>query len=94
MPETSEDNVEVIDQPDASRYEIREAGELAGFAEYRLHGDVITFTHTEVDPERGGRGLGSRLIEFAVTDARSRELSIIPRCPFVRDWIAEHPEED
>ena len=92
MPETAENEVEVVNQPDASRYEIREGGELAGFADYRLEGEVITFTHTEVDPDRGGRGLGSRLIEFAVTDARSRGLEIIPRCPFVRDWVKAHPD--
>lgn len=93
MPEATENDVEITDRTEASRYEIHEGRELAGFADYRLEGEVITFTHTEVDPQRGGRGLGSRLIEFAVTDARSRGLEIVPRCPFVRDWIAGHPED-
>ena len=91
MPETPDPKIEVTDAETSSRYEIRVDGELAGWADYRLEGDRITFSHTEVDSSRGGQGLGSRLIEFAVTDARSRELEIIPRCPFVRKWIEENP---
>ena len=93
MAETEDPAVRVSDAKDRSRYEIKSDGELAGLAEYQLGDGVITFTHTEVDPAFGGRGLGTRLIEFAVTDARSRNLKIVPRCPFVRDWVAEHPEE-
>ena len=88
-----EDEVEVRDAKDASRYEITVGGELAGFADYRMKEQTIVFPHTEVDPARGGQGLGSRLIEFAVTDARSRGLRIVAICPFVKDWIEEHPEE-
>ena len=91
MSETPDPEIEVRDDEASSRYEIRVDGELAGFADYRLEGDRITFTHTEVNPARGGQGLGSRLIEFAVTDARSRELEINPICPFVRKWIEENP---
>lgn len=92
MAETADSGIVVTDERGSDRYEIRVGGELAGFAEYRLEGDRITFTHTEVDPDRGGQGLGTRLIEFAVTDARSRELEIEPRCPFVRKWVEENPE--
>ena len=91
MSETPDPEIEVRDDEASSRYEIRVDGELAGFADYRLEGDRITFPHTEADPTRGGQGLGSRLIEFAVTDARSRELEINPICPFVRKWIEENP---
>lgn len=93
MAETDDQKVEVSDRSALNRYEIRIDGELAGLADYRLDGDQINFVHTEVDPAHGGQGLGSRLIEFAVTDARSRNLEIIPSCPFVREWIEAHPEE-
>lgn len=93
MTQTSDVEIEVRDEPARSRYEIKVGGELAGFAQYRIDGERITFTHTEVDPARGGQGLGGRLVEYAVTDARSRRLEIIPSCPFVRKWIKENPEE-
>ncbi|MDQ5894657.1 MAG: uncharacterized protein QG596_918 [Actinomycetota bacterium] len=91
MAEAADPEIEIQDVKASSRYEIHVGTELAGLADYRLEGDRIAFTHTEVDPAHGGQGLGSRLIEFAVTDARSRGLEIIPRCPFVRKWIEENP---
>lgn len=93
MSDSDDQRTVIRDAPDSDRYEIEVDGELAGFADYRLGETSIAFTHTEIDPKRGGQGLGSRLIEFAVTDARSRNLKIHPICPFVRDWIEEHPEE-
>lgn len=93
MAETSDQKVETSDRSELNRYEIRVDGELAGLAEYRLADGQITFTHTEIEPSRGGQGLGSRLVEFAVTDARSRDLEIIPVCPFVKDWIEQNPEQ-
>jgi predicted GNAT family acetyltransferase len=93
MADIEDQEVEISDEKDADRYEIAVGGKLAGIAEYRLDGEAITFTHTEVDPAFGGQGLGSRLIEFAVTDARSRKLEIDPRCPFVRKWVEENPED-
>lgn len=92
MEEKAEPAIEVDDKSEASRYEIRLDGSLAGFADYRLEDQQIVFSHTEIAPEFGGRGLGKRLVEFAVTDARSRGLDIVPHCPFVKSWIEEHPE--
>lgn len=92
MTETVEEEIEIVDSKDASRYEIRLNGALAGFADYRVAGETITFTHTEVDPAFGGRGLGSKLVAFAVTDARSRNLRIVPQCPFVAAWMKDHEE--
>lgn len=88
----SEDGIEVRDAPSASRYEIAADGELAGFAEYRLGEAEITFVHTEIDDRFEGRGLGSRLVSFALDDARRRGLAVRPRCPFVRSYIERHGE--
>ncbi|CAN5556799.1 GNAT family N-acetyltransferase [soil metagenome] len=83
---------EVIDNREESRYEIRLEGELAGFAEYRLEDGQISFTHTEIAERFGGKGLGTELIAYAVADAQTRQLSILPFCSFVRAYIAERPE--
>lgn len=87
MPETC-----VTDQPEASRYVIEADGERAGLLQYRLQADRITFTHAEVDPAREGQGLGSELTAFALDDARSRGLDVLPRCPFVASYMQRHPE--
>jgi uncharacterized protein len=86
-------NIELHDNQDEDRYEIRVDGQLAGFAQYRPGPEKISFLHTEIDPEHEGGGLGSRLIRFALEDARSRGLSVVPICPFVTAMIERHPNE-
>lgn len=84
---------EVRNVPDTHRYELVEDGVVAGFAEYmEVRGDRIVFTHTEVDPAFGGRGLGRVLVAAALEDARDRGLAIVPICPFVAKHVHEHPE--
>jgi uncharacterized protein len=85
-------NVQVSDAPGARRYEAHVDGRLAGFAQYRLVGDEITFTHTEVKPDYEGRGVGGRLAKFALDDARTRGLGVQPACSFIRSWIERHPD--
>jgi predicted GNAT family acetyltransferase len=82
----------VTDVPDRDRYELRLGDELVGFAQYRLDGGSLAIPHTEIDPNYSGRGLGSSLVRTVLDDARSRELTVVPYCPFVRDYIAGHPE--
>src|SRR5437763_14608716 len=74
------------------RFEIKVGGEVAGFADYHDHAGRRTFTHTEVDDAYEGQGLGSTLVRFVLDDARERGLDVIPVCPFVRVYIAGHPD--
>jgi predicted GNAT family acetyltransferase len=83
--------IAVRDRPEAGRYELTTGGETAGFVTYRLGPGVITFLHTEVDPAREGAGLASRLVAYALDDARSRGLTVRPMCPFVSAYIDRHP---
>jgi predicted GNAT family acetyltransferase len=92
MPSTSAGDVQVVDVPDRSRFEIRVDGEVAGFTEYRRRPGLIAFVHTLTDPRFEGQGLASQLVRTALSEARSDELSVLPFCPFVREYIARHPE--
>lgn len=83
----------VRDNPELSRYEVHVDDQLAGFSEYRLRGERIAFTHTEIAEEFGGRGLARRLVDEELADARRRGLSVLPFCPYVRKVIADNPEE-
>jgi uncharacterized protein len=85
-------DIRVVDVPDRSRFEVRVGGELAGFAEYRRHADVIAFTHTLIDARFEGQGLGSKLVRAALSEVRESGLSVLPFCPFVRGYIAAHDE--
>lgn len=87
----NEDQFRVVDDREASRYELRLDGEVVGFADYVLGPERILFTYIEVDPAFGGQGLGTRLTFEALEDARSRGLAIKARCPFIVDYIRTHP---
>ena len=85
--------VTVTHAPDAKRYEAHLDGQLAGFAEDILTDDLITFTHTEIDPAFEGRGVGSALAKGALDDVRATGgRTVLPLCPFIKGWIQRHPE--
>ena len=86
-------DVRVLDVPEHSRFEIRVGDELAGFAEYRRRPSLIAFTHTLIDPRFEGRGLAHRLVETALSEARSAGQAVLPFCPFVRGFIGRHPDD-
>ena len=82
---------DVINNRDHHRYELEVEGHLAT-EHYKLDGNVITFEHTDVPKELGGKGVGSRLVQGALDQVRAAGLQLIPQCPFVKAWIEKHPE--
>ena len=82
----------VQDAPESYRYEIRDGDRVLGHAAYRREGERVVFTHTEIDPDAEGSGLGGRLVRGALDDVRSHGGRVVPRCSFVRGWIERHPE--
>ena len=85
-------DLQITDNQEQSRFEIRADGELAGFVEYDMSGDEIAFTHTETEDRFRGHGLAGRLAQSALEAARDRNLKVLPYCPYVRSWIAGHRE--
>lgn len=83
-------DVTIKDNPDEHRYEALVDGEVAGFAQYRLRGNVIDFNHTVVEDAFEGKGVGSRLAKGALDDVRARGLEVIATCPFIKGYIEKH----
>jgi predicted GNAT family acetyltransferase len=81
---------DVTNNPSQHRFELVVDGHLAA-TYYKRDGNVIIFDHTEVPPELGGRGIGSKLVQGALDQVRSAGLTVIAECPFVKGWIGKHP---
>jgi predicted GNAT family acetyltransferase len=73
------------------RFELDVDGHLA-VAYYHPAPGVITFSHTEVPPALGGRGVGSTLIKGALELVRAQGLKVVSKCPFVSAYLGKHPE--
>ncbi|RBQ18665.1 GNAT family N-acetyltransferase [Spongiactinospora rosea] len=86
------EEIRVVDNQEASRFEVFVDGKPAGFADYRLRADRLVLPHTEVDDAYGGRGLGGRLAAAALDAGRDAGLSVVPVCPFIAEYIRRHPE--
>lgn len=85
--------ITVSNNADTSRYEVRVNDELAGFADYTLHAEQITFTHTEVFDAFSGQGLAGQLARESLDDVRAQGgRRVVPSCPFYKSWIEKHPD--
>jgi predicted GNAT family acetyltransferase len=82
---------EVVDNRAHHRYELAVDGHVAA-TYYTIADNVITFIHTEVPPELGGKGIGSKLVKGALDQVRSECLKAIAQCPFVNAYIDKHAE--
>ena len=66
-------------------------GHLA-IAVYTLAPGVITFVHTEVPAELGGKGVGSTLVRGALEDVRRQGLKAVVVLVHLRAFMTKHPE--
>ena len=83
----------VTDNPARSRFEMTLQGGTA-FVRYRREGGVLVLLHAEVPAKLGGQGFGSKLVEGTLLAIRGQGLAVLPRCSFVRAFMADHPEFD
>jgi predicted GNAT family acetyltransferase len=80
----------VVDDVAGQQFALSMDGSTATL-EYKLHGDRLHLVHTEVPEALRGHGVGGLLVEAAVAKARDEHLTIVPWCPYARDWLEQHP---
>ena len=88
----AEPRLSVRDNPDEHRYEVFLDDDRAGFAVYQDRPGQRVFTHTKIDPDYEGHGVGSGLARAALDDVRSKGWTVVPRCPFIAGYIKRHSE--
>ncbi len=85
------DPAQVIDDQGESKFEIVIDGAAAELV-YRRRADRLVLIHTEVPGAISGRGIGGQLVKAAVERAARERLTLVPVCPFARDWLQRHPD--
>ncbi|GHJ15686.1 MULTISPECIES: GNAT family N-acetyltransferase [unclassified Micromonospora] len=82
----------VEENPAKHRFEILVDDALAGFTAYLPRGEVLVFTHTEVEDRYQGQGVGAALIRGTLDQVRANGGRVVPRCPFMAAFIERHPD--
>ena len=75
-------------------YSIAVDGKTVGHADYTDRGEQRVFYHTVIDPDFGGRGLATILLEEALNATRADGKRIVPVCSMVGTVLKKHPEFD
>jgi predicted GNAT family acetyltransferase len=79
------------DNEDRHRFEFDVEGTIA-FVTYRKSPGAITLVHTEVPPELGGRGIGSKLGRATLDAVRAQGRELAVECDFIRSFMTKYPE--
>lgn len=83
--------MDIADRPEQNRFMGEEDGHVAQLV-YEVRGDRLALTHTRVDEELGGRGLGGALVRAAVERAERTGETLVPECPFTASWLRRHAD--
>jgi len=81
----------VVDDAGDHRFVLELDGEVAELV-YRLNGKRLVLLHTGVPETLRGRGIAGRLVRAAVERAAAEGLTVVPLCPYAREWLKDHPE--
>lgn len=87
----------------AKRFTVSHEGKVIGLADYvdrkagaddTAEGTVRIFTHTEVSPEWGGRGLAAELVRYALETSAEDGLKFRTTCSYVQNFLHKNDEFD
>jgi uncharacterized protein len=68
-------------------------GAAVAVLDYREHDSrTLEYYHTFVPPPIRGRGVASRLVEYALRYAREHGVGVIPTCPFVAAFVRKNSD--
>lgn len=76
-----------------TRFEAALGSEMA-VLEYKLSANRIVFVHTGVPEAFEGQGVAAQLVRAGYAYAHEAGLEPVAQCPYVRAYLARHPELD
>jgi hypothetical protein len=83
-------SISILKNDELNRFEIYSDEEPAGYAEFKIENQIISYTQTEINPKFGGKGLGSQLIKEALDETLEQDLEVAPYCSFVSAFIKKN----
>jgi predicted GNAT family acetyltransferase len=75
----------------SSRFELQLNGAMS-VLDYRIEGTTIHLLYVQVPEAQQGRGIASTLSQAALEFARASGLKVVPKCPFIAEFVRRHPE--
>lgn len=91
----------LAEDPEQNRFTISHDGKVIGLIDYVDTADgaddvptARTFTHTEVSPEYGGRGIAAKLVRFALETTTEAGLRFRTTCSYVMGFLEKNHEFD
>lgn len=86
-------NISVEDSPTSGAFVYKSDEGYGARMTFSKAGEtMIIIDHTEVDSELRGQGVGEELVAYMVDFARSKNLKVMPLCPFTRSVFEKKPE--
>ncbi|MBM6621635.1 hypothetical protein JTF08_08460 [Micrococcaceae bacterium RIT802] len=74
------------------QYQLFEAGELAGYVQYRMSGNEIWVLYSCLARNFKSPDLVSALLRRVLEDAHFSRLAVVPFCPAMRAFVEGHPQ--
>jgi predicted GNAT family acetyltransferase len=84
--------VNVCHDSEARTFEAYVGDAVAGVIVYERSAGRVVLTHTIVEPEYRGRGVGSQLVRATLELLRDERMKITNYCSFVDHFIDAHPD--
>ncbi|CAG5068760.1 putative protein YjdJ [Dyadobacter sp. CECT 9623] len=81
-----------LDNRKRGAFYIEEEGKQIGEMVIGVSDTTLTVYHTEVDPDKEGKGFAKQMFDKMVAYARQEHLQVLPLCQYVHLQFKRHPE--
>ncbi|MFD2286956.1 GNAT family N-acetyltransferase [Pedobacter petrophilus] len=81
-----------IQQGEPGSFDLYDEDGKAGEMIFDVSGTNLTVYHTEVEPEKEGKGYAKLLLDAMVAYVREHDLMVIPMCPYVHIQFKRHED--